>query len=1140
MKKVLTTILVAMLAITLALLGACQKDEVSVKEISVKAAPTVTSKQGETFAVGNDGKLTVAYSDGSSKEVAITLSMIDVSAIDVNSTAEQTAKVTYEGKTATFKFTLTAAPVSKPTVTSIEVKTAPTVTSKQGETFAIADDGKLTVKYSDNSTDEVAITLSMIDVETIDANSTAEQTATVTYEGKTATFNFTLEAAVKAEISSIEVTKAPTVTGILTGSDFAIADNGKLTVNYDDETSEEIAITLSMIDVSAIDVNSTAEQTATVTYEGKTATFSFKLIDSLSKNAANWVAYSPSVKVGSAAVATRINLDGVKATNYKIAAGTTEVVLEHEAKNDYNTGKYQVRIPTVKGNPTYVELHVKNNGTNHVDFTFQRHSDSLSKVNVSLDGGKADTVLLAVSAGDVIGDWYQILFDQALAEDSDITIYGYIYIGNFEIGDLAVANESELTLSYKEGDTLDLSNLILSAKIKNSKGEYLADGTEVENYYIASGYVVSGVSESLTKGTHTVTVSVCGQSITIDVVVSEHDHVVEPVAKQDSTCTEEGYEAHYKCTVEGCGLLFSDAEGKTIIEAPAVIAPGHNVTLSDTAKEPTCSKCGAKPSNWVFYNVTTNVGSNSVSNGTITFDEVNGMQGTKVHVGAGTTAGSKFQLSMGSNVSGRQSEIPNLGENYNAGEVRTVLLYYVNYSDEAITVSLENDNSHEKGIVTIPAKGTAVCKFNVTNVNGSNWFYLNVESNVESDVDFGVYGYIYINDSEVSKVSLNSNSSQRVEYKVGDTFSSKGLVLDVTVPSNNTKTVYAQTGYTTDLDGRTFTSEDLGTKIVTVTFAGKTVTYEVVVNDHDHVLELVAKKDSTCTVKGHEAYYKCTIEGCTALFADATGATSIDAPVEIAFSHEATLVEPYKYPTCSKCNAKLSNWVFYNLTVQTSGVTVKNGKIEQATVNEMPGTKVHVGANTTKGSYFQLCMNGNDADRQTVIPNLSSQHKTGELRHVILYYVNYSNENITVNLQNDNGGGNGSVTIPANGTAICQFDIKNVGGSNWFYLYIDSDVTNDVDFGVYGFFYINDSELSELTINSAATKVKYKVGETFSSEGLVLNATLPSSTTKQVYAQTGYTTDLDGYTFTAEDVGTKTVTVTLSGKTVTYEITVTE
>lgn len=185
-------------------------------------------------------------------------------------------------------------------------------------------------------------------------------------------------------------------------------------------------------------------------------------------------------------------------------------------------------------------------------------------------------------------------------------------------------------------------------------------------------------------------------------------------------------------------------------------------------------------------------------------------------------------------------------------------------------------------------------------------------------------------------------------------------------------------------------------------------------------------------------------------------------------------------------------------------------------------------------------MNDNDADRQTVIPNLSSQHKTGELRHVILYYVNYSNEDITVNLQNDNGGGNGSVTIPANGTAICQFDIKNVGGSNWFYLYIDSDVTNDVDFGVYGFFYINDSELSELTINSAATKVEYKVGETFPSEGLVLNATLPSSTTKQVYAQTGYTTDLDGYTFTAEDVGTKTVTVTLSRKTVTYEITVTE
>lgn len=279
------------------------------------------------------------------------------------------------------------------------------------------------------------------------------------------------------------------------------------------------------------------------------------------------------------------------------------------------------------------------------------------------------------------------------------------------------------------------------------------------------------------------------------------------------------------------------------------------------------------------------------------------------------------------------------------------------------------------------------------------------------------------------------------------------------------------------------------------------------------------------------------------MFADAEGNSPIASPTIITAGHVCIPVAVGGNPYCLRCNEEVSgmnsaNWVYWNLTTQT-GSSISGGSITADTVNSQSGTKVHIPAGTTAGSKFQLCMNNNDSGKQTVIPNLSANATAGQKRHIKVCYVNYGNEDITIRLQNDNNGGEGSVIVPANGYAICEFDVTNVAGSNWFWLNVDSNVSSDVDLGVYGCFYINDGELSELSINTQATKLSFTEGETFSSNGLVLDALLPSTTPKTVYVQSGYTTDLDGHTFTAEDVGTKTVTVTFAGKTVTYDITVT-
>ena len=62
-------------------------------------------------------------------------------------------------------------------------------------------------------------------------------------------------------------------------------------------------------------------------------------------------------------------------------------------------------------------------------------------------------------------------------------------------------------------------------------------------------------------------------------------HNIVAVTKKDATCMEDGYEAHYKCTV--CKKLFSDQDGKKQIDEPVAIKAAHKLVKVD-AKPSTC------------------------------------------------------------------------------------------------------------------------------------------------------------------------------------------------------------------------------------------------------------------------------------------------------------------------------------------------------------------------------------------------------------------------------------------------------------------------------------------------------------------------------------------------------------------------
>lgn len=157
-------------------------------------------------------------------------------------------------------FTVTVRPRS---LTRIEVHSPPEKTVYiVGESLAL--DGLDVWAYFDNGESEP---ISSYRITGYDRTQTGVQTLTVTYEGKTASFTVTVQA---KSVSSIAMKSNPSKTTYLAGEALNLA-GAKITVRYNNNTSEDIAVTSSM--VSGYNADKVGSQTITVTYAGKSTSF---------------------------------------------------------------------------------------------------------------------------------------------------------------------------------------------------------------------------------------------------------------------------------------------------------------------------------------------------------------------------------------------------------------------------------------------------------------------------------------------------------------------------------------------------------------------------------------------------------------------------------------------------------------------------------------------------------------------------------------------------------------------------------------------------------------------------------------------------------------------------------------------------
>ena len=238
----------------------------SLDNLTLIAAPTTrTYLEGKDILNVSGGKLALYYNNDTSEEIDITADM--VSGFDNTIVGKQTLTVTYEGKTFTYDVEIIAK-----TLTSIDVTTDPSkLDYLEGKDTLDVTGGKITAYYNNGSTEEIDITADM--VSGFDNTIVGIQTITVSYGGKTDTYSVRI---IAKSLDRIAVTTLPTKLSYIEGKDTLKVAGGKITLYYNNDSTEEIAITVDM--VSGFDNSVVGEQALTVSHNGKTCTYNVTVV----------------------------------------------------------------------------------------------------------------------------------------------------------------------------------------------------------------------------------------------------------------------------------------------------------------------------------------------------------------------------------------------------------------------------------------------------------------------------------------------------------------------------------------------------------------------------------------------------------------------------------------------------------------------------------------------------------------------------------------------------------------------------------------------------------------------------------------------------------------------------------------------
>ena len=547
----------------------------SLSSIAVTVLPTKTSYiEGKDALDVTGGKITIYYNNDTSETIAMTSDM--VSGFDNSIVGPQALTVTYEGMTATFDVTIVAKSIA-----SIAITTPPAKMSYlEGKDALDVTGGKITLYYNNDTSEVIDMTADM--VSGFDNTKAGSQRLTVTYGGKTAAFNVTI---VAKSLSSIAVTTLPTKTSYLEAKDTLDVTGGKITLYYNNDTSETIAMTSYM--VSGFNNTKVGSQMLTVTYDGKTATFDVTIVaKSISRIA---VTTLPSKLTYVDAKAEDLDVSGGRLTVYYDNDTADEIDLTADMVSGFDNAGVGVQTLTVSygGAVTSFDVEVLARAISGIAVSalpgktsYLEAKDELDltggAITVSYNDDTSREAYMVYNNGEasvMFADDFSVApltvsgFDNSVVGSRAVTV-GYAgYSASFdveivarELCGISVVKAPTKTV-YEARETLDLTGARIMLNYNN------------DTYQYANLISAAGVTRMLVEG----------ESASREVVISGFDSNCGGI--KTVVISYGGFEASLEVTVNGGGVK-GDADGDgEITVADALISLRVAAKLAEPTSE---------------------------------------------------------------------------------------------------------------------------------------------------------------------------------------------------------------------------------------------------------------------------------------------------------------------------------------------------------------------------------------------------------------------------------------------------------------------------------------------------------------------------------------------------------------------------
>lgn len=430
--------------------------------IAVKTNPTTVKYYVGDVLDTRGLTLTATYNNGTTKTIT---SGFTCTPTALNTAGTQVITVAYNGKTTSFNVT-----VENVELVSIAIKTLPIITTYYSGVALDTTGLTLTATYNNGTTKTIS---SGFTCTPTTLNTTGTQKITVTYGGKTTSFNITVN---PVTVTSIAIKTTPNKMSYFVGE--TLDTTGlTITANYNNGTSKTVS---SGFTCTPTALNTAGSQKITVTYSGKITTFDV--------NVENIVISSIAVKTNPAKTSyylgDTLDTNGLtltatynNGTSKTISSGFTCTPTTLTAKGaqkimviyDGKTTEFTVNVIDVL--PSVVAIKTMPLNTEY--FVGDTLSTEGLTLSITYNNGKTETVSSGFTCTPT-------KLNTAGTQKITVTYGGKsisfnVNVKAVEISDISIASVPE-TLSYYVGDTLSIKGLTILVSYNNGKTEIVSSG----------------------------------------------------------------------------------------------------------------------------------------------------------------------------------------------------------------------------------------------------------------------------------------------------------------------------------------------------------------------------------------------------------------------------------------------------------------------------------------------------------------------------------------------------------------------------------------------------------------------------------------------------------------------------------------